>query len=67
MEDQYYKYFAVYRINFCTTAGQSLARIKEITDTREYLKGFNTKRQMQEWAQENAGAFQTINLLKPIV
>jgi len=65
------KYYLAYTINYEHSEGHTLARILDLDDSDircsiEHIKGFKSKRNMIDWANEHAKAVNIITMLKPV-
>ena len=60
------KYFLVYIVDASTRKGDELCRRKDEYGTHERLHGFETKRKMLDWLDENRTGLFGYQMLKPI-
>ena len=59
-------YFVVFEIDYETKSGQELAHRMDTKDTKEFIRGFETKAKMKVFVSDNTNAFKHIMMLKPI-
>ena len=59
------KYYVKFIVDFSTNKGIELAKRLDVDETRLHLKGFDTKRAMIDWIEENKDGIRDSIMLKP--
>jgi len=60
------KYYMVYRIDLTFKEGRTLAKMLDVYDEREHIKGFKTRAGMTRFYEEFSKGFSYCMMLKPI-